>query len=97
MSGASGGHYGVEERGRADGMSSTLVIRDVIASDFGEYNCSVRNSHGEDAFTITLQRKSELMSTERKSIRVRSRNLSPNLLRTCIIHEFLSMGIHLAR
>ena len=64
MSGASGGHYGVEERGRADGMSSTLVIRDVIASDFGEYNCSVRNSHGEDAFTITLQRKSELMSTE---------------------------------
>ena len=63
MSGASGGHYGVEERGRADGMSSTLVIRDVIASDFGEYNCSVRNSHGEDAFTITLQRKSELLST----------------------------------
>ena len=60
VSGASGGHYGVEERGRADGMSSTLVIRDVIASDFGEYNCSVRNSHGEDAFTITLERKSEL-------------------------------------
>ena len=59
VSGASGGHYGVEERGRADGMSSTLVIRDVIASDFGEYNCSVRNSHGEDAFTITLERKSE--------------------------------------
>ena len=87
----------MEERGRADGMSSTLVIRDVIASDFGEYNCSVRNSHGEDAFTITLQRKSELMSTERKSIRVRSRNLSPNLLHICIIHEFLSMEVHLVR
>ena len=49
----------MEERGRADGMSSTLVIRDVIASDFGEYNCSVRNSHGEDAFAVNLERKSE--------------------------------------
>ena len=72
MSGASGGHYGVEERGRADGMSSTLVIRDVIASDFGEYNCSVRNSHGEDAFTITLQRKSELLPSAENIIKLSS-------------------------
>lgn len=56
-----GGHYGIEERGRSDGMRSTLVIRDSIASDYGEYNCSVRNTHGEDTFIIKLERKSKFI------------------------------------
>ncbi len=52
-----GGHYGIEEASRNDGMRSTLIIRDSIRSDFGEYNCTVRNSHGEDTFLIKLEKK----------------------------------------
>ena len=35
------------------------VIRKAIASDFGDYNCTVRTTHGEDAFLITLKRESK--------------------------------------
>ncbi len=47
------------ERPEKDGFTSTLIIKDSIASDFGEYNCTVRNSHGVDSFVVTLKAESE--------------------------------------
>jgi hypothetical protein len=44
---------------------SFQVIRKAIASDFGDYNCTVRTSHGEDAFMITLKRESKKFRTSK--------------------------------
>ena len=52
-------HYTVEETARKDGMRSTLIIHEAIETDFMDYNCSVRNSHGQDSFTITLEKRSK--------------------------------------
>ena len=38
---------------------STLNIRGAVESDFGDYNCSVSNPHGQDYFIITLQKESK--------------------------------------
>ncbi len=55
-----GGHYAKEEESRPDGIKSTLVIRDAVEADFDVgYNCTVRNSHGEDSFVVTLEKESE--------------------------------------
>ena len=41
-------------------MHSTLEIQTSIASDFGEYNCSVKNSHGSASLMIILKPESKL-------------------------------------
>ncbi|XP_059093510.1 irregular chiasm C-roughest protein-like [Tigriopus californicus] len=53
-------HYAIEEEGRKDGMKSTLIIHDSVEADFADYNCTVRNSHGEDSFVITLEQQNSL-------------------------------------
>jgi hypothetical protein len=58
INGASG-HYSLVERPRKDGFRSTLIIRNAIMSDFGNYNCSVQNSHGIDSFVVSLKEESE--------------------------------------
>lgn len=37
-------------------MLSTLVIKNTIATDFGEYECSVDNGFGKDSLTVRLLR-----------------------------------------
>ena len=54
-------HYALMETGKKDGMKSTLVIRNSISTDFGDYNCTVKNQFGDDSFVITLQRKSKFI------------------------------------
>ena len=44
-------------------MESKLIIRESIASDFGDYNCSVYNSHGKDTIIITLKPESKSYDT----------------------------------
>ncbi|XP_040583429.1 irregular chiasm C-roughest protein [Lepeophtheirus salmonis] len=53
-------HYSLIETAKKDGMKSTLVIRSSISSDYGDYNCTVRNQYGSDSFVITLERKKSL-------------------------------------
>ena len=36
---------------------STLIIKDSVQSDFGDYNCSASNSYGQDTAVIHLHRK----------------------------------------
>lgn len=50
-------HYQVLTERRRDGLVSTLVIKDSVMSDFGSYNCSVRNAYGEDFLIVHLQRE----------------------------------------
>jgi len=50
-------HYQVLTERRRDGLVSTLVIKDSVISDFGSYNCSVRNAYGEDSLIVHLQRE----------------------------------------
>ena len=50
----------VREKRRRDGLHSTLEIQTSIASDFGEYNCSVKNSHGSASLMIILKPESKL-------------------------------------
>ena len=44
---------------RPDGMQSKLLILESIASDYGNYNCSVANTHGKDSLMITLKPESK--------------------------------------
>ena len=48
-------HYSLMENILSDGIASTLVIKESVEKDFGDYNCSVKNSHGKDSLTITLK------------------------------------------
>ena len=57
--GSGADHYRTIDKPRKDGMLSTLVIRNAMDSDFGDYNCTVRNSHGQDSFIITLKKESK--------------------------------------
>ena len=40
-----------------DKVVSTLIIKDSVQSDFGDYNCSASNSYGQDTAVIHLHRK----------------------------------------
>ena len=53
-------HFQLSNRGRKDGMASSLIIRQTVESDYDKYNCTVRNSHGADSFIISLKRESKL-------------------------------------
>ena len=48
-------HYKIITQNRKDGVRSRLIIRPVTDSDFGDYNCTVLNSHGVDSYVITLK------------------------------------------
>lgn len=50
-------HYQVLTQRKKDGVVSTLVIKDSVTSDFGSYNCSVKNAYGEDFQIVELQRR----------------------------------------
>lgn len=43
------------------GTKSTLQIKDVQSSDFGAYNCSVKNKYGRHRTTIQLIEKGQLL------------------------------------
>jgi len=58
--GGSGGHYRVLNKPRKDGILSTLIIRNAMDSDFGDYNCTVQNPHGADSFIIKLKKEKSL-------------------------------------
>ena len=47
--------FRLQEYPRKDGFRSKLIIRPVTESDFGDYNCTVQNSHGVDSYIITLK------------------------------------------
>ncbi len=53
------GRYSFEEETRPDGIRSVLIIGETIPDDFGEYNCTVKNSHGQDSLTFRLEQQSE--------------------------------------
>ena len=53
-------HYRLDERPRRDGFQSKLIIRPVTEKDFGDYNCTVQNSHGVDSYVITLKEERKL-------------------------------------
>merc|ERR1712038_2227526 len=56
----SSSHYKIREKRRRDGLHSTLEIQSSIASDYGEYNCSVKNSHGSASLMIILKPEKSL-------------------------------------
>ena len=49
--------YHVTTKKKADRVSSSLVIRNIALADFGVYNCSLRNSYGQDFSLIEIVRK----------------------------------------
>ena len=53
-------HFRLQEHPRKDGFRSKLIIRPVTESDFGDYNCTVQNSHGVDSYIITLKEEQSL-------------------------------------
>ena len=50
-----GEHFRIDEIPRKDGFKSKLIIRPVTEADFGDYNCTVQNSHGVDSYVISLK------------------------------------------
>ena len=52
---AASDHFKLRESPRKDGFKSKLIIRPVTQTDFGDYNCTVQNSHGVDSYIITLK------------------------------------------
>ena len=52
-------HYSLLQNKLTDTVQSTLIIKDSIQQDFGDYNCTVKNSYGEDSIIITLEPSSK--------------------------------------
>ena len=52
-------HYQVITKRREDRTVSTLVIANTVLADFGTYNCTVRNSYGNDFQLIEIVRQGE--------------------------------------
>ncbi|KAK3097451.1 hypothetical protein FSP39_009740 [Pinctada imbricata] len=57
---AESGRYTHTYTPMADGLKDTLHIKDFHDSDFGEYNCTVINSRGNDSLVIVLLEKEVL-------------------------------------
>ncbi|XP_013380224.1 kin of IRRE-like protein 1 isoform X2 [Lingula anatina] len=49
--------YKVEEEDLPTGRKSILTIVNVHSGDYGDYNCSVKNTYGTDALVIKLKQK----------------------------------------
>lgn len=71
--GSANDHFRLIEQPRKDGFRSKLIIRPVTEADFGDYNCTVENSHGVDSYIITLKE-------ERKCFYFGFKHLFPHLL-----------------
>ena len=50
-------HYQVITKKNEDRVVTTLVIRNAVLADFGQYNCTVRNEYGEDFQLIEIMRR----------------------------------------
>ena len=61
-------HYKIITQNRKDGVRSRLIIRPVTDSDFGDYNCTVLNSHGVDSYVITLKEEREYCRVNVRSV-----------------------------
>ena len=48
--------YKITKAAKVDGVVSSLLIKKAIASDFGDYECSINNGIGEDTLTLKLDR-----------------------------------------
>ena len=48
--------YKINKAAKVDGIVSTLVIKSTLATDFGDYDCSINNGFGEDTLTVRLHR-----------------------------------------
>ena len=51
--------YKVDKAAKVDGIVSTRVIKNTVAIDFGDYECSINNGFGEDTLTVRLHRIGE--------------------------------------
>lgn len=49
--------YSILEEPLAEGIKSTLIIRESHSKHFGSYNCTVVNEHGNDILEIQLLRR----------------------------------------
>ena len=79
-------HYKIITQNRKDGVRSRLIIRPVTDSDFGDYNCTVLNSHGVDSYVISL--KEERKYCEGSEAR-KLNNFDRNTLSTKDLPKFL--------
>ena len=48
-------HFKIIPKRRKDGMKSTLIIRALTETDFGDYNCTSKNEEGIDFYVIKLK------------------------------------------
>jgi hypothetical protein len=53
-------HYRIVNTPIDHGIRSTLIIRQALATDFGPYTCSLKNSHGYSSFEILLEEQRKL-------------------------------------
>ena len=48
-------HFKIIPKRRKDGIKSTLIIRALTETDFGDYNCTSKNEEGIDFYVIKLK------------------------------------------
>ena len=50
-------HYSIKKiQTRMNGIASSLTIKNILESDFGDYFCSIDNGHGNDSSMVRLNR-----------------------------------------
>ena len=52
-------HYRIINSPIHNGVRSTLIIKQAIASDFGPYTCAIENNHGVSELRIELEQRSK--------------------------------------
>ena len=70
-------HYQVITQRKKDGLVSTLVIKDSVYSDYGTYNCSLRNDYGQDFHLVELQRQRKSICKKPRTKCISYRSLPP--------------------
>ena len=63
---ANNAHYSVKEESWEDGMRSELSIKNISKEEFGEFNCTVKNSQGEAHFIVKLEIQSKSKNSKFK-------------------------------
>ena len=53
------GQVSITEHSFMGGVTSTLIIKELIQELLGEYRCSIHNQYGEDVFQISLAQNSK--------------------------------------
>ena len=59
-------HYQIKKAAKVDGIVSTLVVKNTVAADFGDYECSIDNGFGADTLAVKLHRIGKLCCTEKR-------------------------------